>query len=63
MPSERHDRVIDWEEELLRIAPNLLELPQSAREAVYQVLAGFLHEDAGVELEPMREPERISQAA
>jgi hypothetical protein len=40
------DRVIDWQQELLRIAPRLLELPMAARQAVYDTVADFLREDA-----------------
>jgi hypothetical protein len=40
------DHVLDWQEELLRIAPRLLELPSAARQAVYDTVAGFLREDA-----------------
>ena len=40
------DHVPDWQEELLRIAPRLLELPSAARQAVYDTVAGFLREDA-----------------
>jgi hypothetical protein len=38
---------MDWEEELLRIAPRLHELPAAAREAVYAVVEDFLREDTG----------------
>ena len=38
--------VLDWQEELLRIAPQLLELPIAARQAVYDTVARFLREDA-----------------
>lgn len=44
--TDRRDRVLDWQVELLRIAPHLLELPKPARQAVYEVVAGFLREDA-----------------
>ena len=40
------DRVMDWQEELLRIAPRLFDLPLAARLAVYEVVNGFLREDA-----------------
>ena len=43
---DRRDRVMDWHEELLRIAPRLFELPDAARQAVYDVVSGFLREDA-----------------
>lgn len=42
-----HDRVLNWEAELQRIAPRLLELPAAARQAVYDVVEHFLREDAG----------------
>ena len=41
------ERVIDWHDELLRIAPRLSDLPEAAREAVYAVVEDFLREDAG----------------
>lgn len=41
------ERVMDWHEELLRIAPRLTELPDAARKAVYAVVEDFLREDAG----------------
>ncbi len=46
VPTDRRDRVMDWEEELLRIAPWLFELPAAARQAVYDTVAGFMREDA-----------------
>jgi hypothetical protein len=54
---DRRDRVLDWQEELLRIAPRLAELPDAARQAVYEVVAEFLREDA----EPA--PARLAHAA
>jgi hypothetical protein len=47
VPTDLQDRVLDWQEELLRITPRLLELPAAARQAVYDVVADFLREDAG----------------
>jgi hypothetical protein len=38
---------MDWHEELLRIAPQLHEMPDAAREAVYAVIEDFLREDSG----------------
>ena len=38
---------MDWQEELLRIAPRLQELPDAARQAVYAVIEDFLREDSG----------------
>ena len=35
-----------WQEELLRIAPHLFDLPAAARQAVYDTVNDFLHEDA-----------------
>jgi hypothetical protein len=58
MTTDRQDRVLDWQQELLRIAPRLLELPVAARQAVYDVVAGFMREDAG----PAGSP-RLSRAA
>ncbi len=49
---------MDWQEELLRIAPQLFELPVAARQAVYDTVSKFLREDA----EPTALP-RLSQAA
>lgn len=46
MTTDRRDRVLDWQEELLRIAPRIFELPPAARQAVYDVVSGFLREDA-----------------
>jgi hypothetical protein len=46
MPTAQRDRVMDWEEELLRIAPRLLELPEAARQAIYDTVTGFKREDA-----------------
>jgi hypothetical protein len=40
------DRVLDWREELLRVAPRLNELPDAARRAVLEVVGSFLREDA-----------------
>jgi hypothetical protein len=37
---------MDWQEELLRIAPRLFDLPAAARQAVYDTVNDFLHEDA-----------------
>ena len=42
----RRDRVLDWREELLRIAPELPSLPVQARLAVLRLVARFVHEDA-----------------
>ena len=39
---------MDWQEELLRIAPRLFDLPAAARQAVYDTVSGFLREDAEV---------------
>jgi hypothetical protein len=46
MPLDSVDRVLDWREELLRVAPRLHELPASARQAVLGVVGAFLREDA-----------------
>jgi hypothetical protein len=46
VPTDRRDRVMAWQEELLRIAPNLYDLPEAARQAVYDTVNDFLHEDA-----------------
>jgi hypothetical protein len=47
MGTDYLERVIDWHDELLRIAPRLSDLPEAAREAVYAVVEDFLREDAG----------------
>jgi hypothetical protein len=46
VPTDLRDRVMDWQEELLRIAPRLFDLPAAARQAVYETVSGFLREDA-----------------
>jgi hypothetical protein len=46
VPTDLRDRVMDWQEELLRIAPRLFDLPAAARQAVYDTVNDFLHEDA-----------------
>ena len=58
VPIDLRDRVQDWQEELLRIAPRLQELPDAARRAVYAVVEEFLREDSGFSDAP-----RLSQAA
>ncbi len=59
VPTDSQDRVLNWQEELLRIAPRLLELPVAARQAVCDVVADFLREDAG----PAADAPRLSRAA
>jgi hypothetical protein len=49
---------MDWQEELLRIAPRLKEMPDAARKAVYAVVEDFLREDTG-----RLDAPRLSQAA
>lgn len=46
MPLDSVDRVLDWREELLRVAPRLNDLPDAARRAVLEVVGSFLREDA-----------------
>ncbi len=46
MPCDSVDRVLDWREELLRVAPKLGELPVAARRAVLEAVGSFLREDA-----------------
>jgi hypothetical protein len=58
MALDLRDRVLDWHEELLRIAPRLFDLPEAARQAVYDTVNGFLREDA----EPVESP-RLARAA
>ena len=41
-----NDRVLDWRQELLRVAPRLHELPVAARRALVDAVGSFLHEDA-----------------
>jgi len=48
MPTDLYDRIMDWHDELMRIAPKLNEMPAAAREAVYAVVEDFLREDAGL---------------
>jgi hypothetical protein len=45
VPPDLHDRIMDWHDELLRIAPRLHEMPDAARQAVYAVVEEFLRED------------------
>lgn len=45
MPLDSVDRVMDWREELLRVAPRLSELPDAARRAVLDAVGSFLRED------------------
>jgi hypothetical protein len=54
VPIDLRDRVQDWHEELLRIAPRLSELPDAARQAVYMVVEDFLREDSGLDDVPRR---------
>jgi hypothetical protein len=49
---------MDWQEELLRIAPRLFDLPEAARQAVYDTVNGFLREDADAAESP-----RLARAA
>jgi hypothetical protein len=46
MPHDSVDRVLDWREELLRVAPRLYELPDAARRAVLEAVGSFIREDA-----------------
>jgi hypothetical protein len=50
--------VLDWEEELLRIAPRLYDLPAAARHAIYDTVSGFLREDS-----ELTESPRLARAA
>jgi hypothetical protein len=59
VPTDLQDRVMDWQEELLRIAPRLADLPEAARQAVYDTVSGFLREDA----HSVVESPRLAQAA
>ncbi|HEX7525295.1 MAG TPA: hypothetical protein VF327_03260 [Gaiellaceae bacterium] len=47
VPTDLYDRIMDWHDELLRIAPRLHEMPDAARQAVYAVVEEFLREDSG----------------
>ena len=38
--------MLDWQVELLRIAPRLFDLPEAARHAIYETVNCFLREDA-----------------
>jgi hypothetical protein len=44
--TEYRDRILSWEDELRRLAPDLPDLPEAARLAVVAVVAQFLREDA-----------------
>jgi len=46
MAPHSRDRVLDWQEEFRRIAPDLPGLPAAARAAVLGVVAAFVDEDA-----------------
>ena len=46
MPLDSVDRVLDWREELLRVAPRLNDLPDAARRAVLDAVGSFIREDA-----------------
>lgn len=50
--------MLDWQDELRRITPQLLELPAAARRALYDVVTDFQREDAGSEEAP-----RLARAA
>jgi hypothetical protein len=41
--------VLDWQVELQRIEPRLLELPDAARRAIREVVAAFLREDGSAD--------------
>ena len=43
---DRRDPILDWREELRRIAARLPELPAGARQAVEEVVTAFAREDA-----------------
>ena len=58
MPYDRQDRVLDWREELLRVAPRLHELPDDARRAVLETVGAFLREDADELNEALRQSSR-----
>ena len=58
MRHERRDRVLDWREELLRVAPRLHDLPDDARRAVLETVGAFLREDAEERNEALRQPAR-----
>ncbi len=46
MPVDHRDRILDWEDELQRLAPDLPTLPEAARIAVAATVDQFLREDA-----------------
>ena len=56
VPTDLRDRVLNWQEELLRIAPRLFDLPAAARQAVYDTVTDFLHEDAELPESPRLAP-------
>lgn len=45
MATEHRDRILDWQEELRRLEPDLPSLPLAARRAVRLVLESFARED------------------
>lgn len=55
--SEYRDRILDWHDELRRLAPELPSLPQAAREALDATVARFLWEDARALPAPQRSEE------
>jgi hypothetical protein len=64
VPHDRRDRVLDWREELLRVAPRLHELPDDARRAVLETVGAFLREDADELNETLRQsPRALADAA
>jgi hypothetical protein len=58
VPMDARDRVLDWQDEMRRLEPRLLELPAAAREAIREVVAAFQLEDAASPAAP-----RLSRAA
>ena len=58
MPLDSGDRVLDWREEMLRVAPRLNELPAAARRAVLETVGAFLREDAEEPNETRLQPPR-----
>jgi hypothetical protein len=46
MFSDSRERVLDWRDEVRRLGPLLDDLPLAARNAVLDVVAAFLSEDA-----------------
>ena len=61
--SHSRDLVLDWQDELVRIAPELPALPEAARDAVLALVARFATEDAALGIEREAVVVRLHAAA